>query len=571
MAAARTFVLLAGTLSQLLVSGVAAQSPAENVDAPATTQPSTLRQTAAQSRKALSFNEFIDEAILQEHRLIVLMRNFRPISETYVQEQRRDSAAGMVPSGDHYFLSRLDLTKGEKALSFEEEERPKHGIFKRWRNPLPERFAAAGFVQALFPDLEYFDRANYTFEYVRFENLGEVRCVVADVKPRAGTDNRGFMGRIWFEDENASIVRFRGAYTSKTFENRAFHFDSWRVNTLDVRWMPAYVYTEEWNPEPTAHELWFKAQTRVWGYDLANAGDHREYSKPLTDAPGLVDPKRREASQSLNPEYTLRKGTYTPDDELVERLQVAGLMAPDGNVNKILETVVNNILLTNDLEIPAIRCRVLLTTPLESFVAGRTIIVSRGLLDVLPDEATLGAVLAHEVAHIVLHQSDRVEYLSRLASQFPDLEIFSHLDFHFDSEQEAEADKKGFELFAKSPYKDQMANAGLFLEILEARSPQLPNLLRGRFSNDFGSSHLVGMQGVANSAKPLDLNRLDQIAALPLGSRIAVNPWSDQIEMLKAKPVQLESSAEKLPFEVTPFFPHLKRLQEENRTSDLRH
>ena len=81
----------------------------------------------------------------------------------------------------------------------------------------------------------------------------------------------------------------------------------------------------------------------------------------------------------------------------------------------------------------------------------------------------------------------------------------------------------------------------------------------------------MGMQGVANSAKPLELNRLDQIAALPLGSRIAVNPWSDQIEMLKAKPVQLESSAEKLPFEVTPFFLHLKRLQEENRTSDLRH
>jgi hypothetical protein len=524
----------------------------------------------APARKAISFDQFIDQAISQERSLIALMRNFRPITETYVQEQKRDPEAGMVPNGDQYFLSRLDLSRGENALSFAQQERAKRGFFQWLHKPTAERFSAGGFVQALFPDLEHFDRSNYTFEYVRFENLGEVRCVVVDVKPRDKTESRGFMGRIWFEDENASIVRFTGAYTAEPFDKRAFHFDSWRVNTLDVRWMPAYVYTEEWNPEPTVHELWFKAQTRVWGYDLANAGDHREFAKPLTDAPGLVDPKSHEASQSLNPAYTVGKNTYTPDDELVERLQVAGLMAPNGDVDKVLETVVNNILLTNDIEIPAVRCRVLLTTPLESFVVGRTIIVSRGLLDVLPDEATLAAVLAHELAHIVLHQSDRGEYLSELALPFSDLEIFSHLDFHFEPEQELEADKKGLELFAKSPYKDQMAKAGLFLAVLEARSAQLPNLLHGRFSNDFGSSHLTGMQGLSRSGL-LQTNRLDQVGALPLGSRIGVNPWSDQIELLKSKPVQLESSAEKMPFEVTPFFFHLKRLEDEHKMrSDMR-
>lgn len=545
----------------------------QNTDAPGpsnSTAPAPPLTVTARTRQAISFDQFIDQAISQEQRLIALMRNFRPITETYVQEQKRDPEAGMVPNGDQYFLSRLDLTKGENALSFEQQERPKRGLLRWWPKPTAERFSAGGFVEALFPDLEHFDRSNYTFEYVRFENLGDVRCVVADVKPRGTKDNRGFMGRIWFEDENASIVRFTGAYTAEPFDKRAFHFDSWRVNTLDVRWMPAYVYTEEWNPEPTVHELWFKAQTRVWGYDLGNAGDHREFAKPLTDAPGLVDPKSHEASQSLNPAYTVGKNTYTPDDELVERLQVAGLMAPSGNVDKVLETVVNNILLTNNLEVPAIRCRVLLTTPLESFVVGRTIIVSRGLLDVLPDEATLAAVLAHELAHVVLHQSDRPEYLSALALPFSDLEIFSHLDFHFKPEQEAEADKKGLELFGKSPYKDQMANAGLFLAVLEARSARLPNLLRGRFSNDFGSSHLVGMQGLG-SAGQLQTNRLDQMGALPLGSRIGVNPWSDQIELLKSKPVQLESAAEKMPFEVTPFFLHLKRLEDERKTqSEMR-
>jgi hypothetical protein len=243
-------------------------------------------------------------------------------------------------------------------------------------------------------------------------------------------------------------------------------------------------------------------------------------------------------------------------------LQVAGLMAPDGEVDRILQTVANNLLLTNDLNLPAVRCRVLLTTPLESFVVGRTIILSRGLLDVLPDEATLAAVLAHELAHIVLHQSVGDGLLSGPTLPFSDLEIFDHFNFRFDPAEEAAADKKGLELFSNSPYKAKLANAELFLEALEARSTQLPNLLHGRFSNDFASSHLVQMQALAQIPKHLQTDRLDQTAALPLGSRITVDPWSDRIEMLKSQPVRLLSAAEKMPFGLSPFFPYLKRLNE---------
>ena len=327
--------------------------------------------------------------------------------------------------------------------------------------------------------------------------------------------------------------------------------------------MPAYVYTEESDPhDPSSHGLWFKAQTRIWGYDVQQAGDHHEYAKPLTDNPAAADPKRREASQSLSPQLTLGGATYSPEDDVVERLQLAGLMAPDGDVDRILETVVNNLLITNNLDLAGIRCRVLLTTPLESFVVGRTIVVSRGLLDVLPDEATLAAVLSHELAHIVLRHSLGAENAPRFSLPFSDLEIFAKLDFHFDSVKEAEADKKGQELFSKSPYDNQLGSVALFLQALEARSPELPKLLRARFSNDFGSSHLVGMQVVVQAPKRLKMDEPGQIAALPLGSRIKVDPWSDRIEMLKNKLPPLESAAEKRPFEVSPFFPHLKRLEQ---------
>ena len=496
-----------------------------------------------------------------------LLRNFNPVVETYVQQQQPDSVLGTSPKSDDYFLSRLDLAGNAAGTSsFADEEHSKRGGGKKLSKNNEDPFAAAGFAQALFPDLDHFDRQNYTFEFVRREILGELRCAVVDVKPRENSANHGFVGRIWVEDQDFNIVRFTGTYTSKAFSKRAFHFDSWRLNTLSIMWMPAYVYTEESNPrDPSSHGLWFKAQTRLWGYDMAHAGDHREYAKPLTDTPAWVDPKRHEASQDLSPAYTLGQTTYTPEDNVVERLQVAGLMAPDGEVDRLLQTVVNNLMVTNDLDLAAIRCRVLLTTPLESFVMGRTIVISRGLLDVLPDEATLAAVLAHELAHIVLRHSLGAQYLAGLSLPFSDLEIFAHLNFHFDPAQEADADKKGLELFSKSPYKDQLANAGLFLKALEARSPQLPNLLHGRFSNDFGSSHLVRMQALANSGKHLQMERVDQISALPLGSRIKVDPWSDRIEMPKSQPVRPVSASEKMPFEVTPFFPHLKRLEEQEK------
>ena len=68
------------------------------------------------------------------------------------------------------------------------------------------------------------------------------------------------------------------------------------------------------------------------------------------------------------------------------------------------------------------------------------------------------------------------------------------------------------------------------------------------------------MSSLLASAPALDEKRLDQIAALPLGGRIKVDPWTDQAELSKAKPVALTSAREKMEFEITPFFPYLTRL-----------
>jgi hypothetical protein len=47
-----------------------------------------------------------------------------------------------------------------------------------------------------------------------------------------------------------------------------------------------------------------------------------------------------------------------------------------------------------------------------------------------------------------------------------------------------------------------------------------------------------------------------------LGGRIKLDPWSSRIELIKTKPVALANSREKMPFEVTPFFPYLSRFSD---------
>jgi hypothetical protein len=67
------------------------------------------------------------------------------------------------------------------------------------------------------------------------------------------------------------------------------------------------------------------------------------------------------------------------------------------------------------------------------------------------------------------------------------------------------------------------------------------------------------MVALMNSAPALDPNQLDQIAALPLGGRVKLNPWDDHAELIKTTPAAITSARGKMPLEVTPFFPRLTR------------
>ena len=315
----------------------------------------------------------------------------------------------------------------------------------------------------------------------------------------------------------------------------------------------------------------FRAQTRLWGYNLGHARQQQELSKVLIESSAGV----RDQSENQNdysPLQAERSWDHQAEDNVTDRLERLGLLAPYGEVDKVLETVVNNLEVTNDLDIqPEVRCRVLMTSTLESFTLGHSIVLSRGLIDVLPDEASLAAILAHELGHIVLgHRIDsQYAFFSRL--RFDDKDTFKHFDFARTPDEEEAARQKGMELLKNSPYKDKAASAQLFLDAARSRAKEIPNLI----SPHLGDSVSAGWTAASARPAPADKSSASDkpatppeekpaanaIVALPLGGRVKVDPWNDQLRMLKSKPVGT-AEGENTPFQITPFMFYLTRLVE---------
>ena len=331
-----------------------------------------------------SFDEVIGRIVGREHFFNDQIRQFHPLIETYIQSLKKDDETGAVPVSDRYFLGRLDLGgSNEERFAQNRSGRSllsKINVVPKFSQLYSMRFLPGGFAQMVLLD-QNFQRKNYAFTYVRREFLGEVRCLVIDVQPTKEAGDGRFVGRIWVEDQDYNVVRFNGTYSSLLHQSEYLHFDSWRLNMRAGLWLPAYVYSEEsGGPGHNLGEaLHFKAQTRLWGYDLQKMKHNEAFTEIMVDSPQSVH-DQSDASQDATPVQSERLWEREAEDNAIERLQKAGLISPPGEVDQVMQTVVNNLIFTNNLNIqPEVRARVLLTTPLESFDIGHTIVLSRGL------------------------------------------------------------------------------------------------------------------------------------------------------------------------------------------------
>lgn len=518
-----------------------------------------------------ALDQIVDRIVTTEQAEMNSLKPFTPLVETYIQNLRGDNSLGSVPNGDKYFLGRAVLSKGIN-LDPLTDGGDTQGGKKKMLSGLGEALSLSmeylpqGFLQMIYLDTNGFDKQHYKFDYVRREFLGEVRTLVFDVTPLPKAGKGRFMGRIWVEDQDFHIVRFNGAYGGSSRTNYYFHFDSWRVNTGPNLWLPAFIYSEESDLNfALSKRLSFKAQTRLWGYNLGHSAQEQELSKILIESQVPVKDQTTTAND-INPVMAQRNWDRQAEDNVVDRLERLGLLAPQGEVDKVLETVVNNLEVTNSLDLqPEIRCRVLLTSTLESFAIGHTIVFSRGLIDVLPDEASLATMVAHELAHVVLgHRIDgQYAFFDRLL--FDERDTFRHFGFARTEAEENAANTKAAELLQNSPYKDQLNTAKLFMNALESREKDIPSLISPHLGDrvpvnmSVATAAPAAQPPAAPAATPDNKNVPTPVVALPLGGRVKMDPWSDKLEMLKSKPVGQVAEREKMPFEVTPFMLYLTR------------
>jgi hypothetical protein len=317
------------------------------------------------------------------------------------------------------------------------------------------------------------------------------------------------------------------------------------------------VYVEETSKKDKEHPVAFKAQTSIWGYSLkipTHQTDNESIKiDDVTDQSGNAE--------DVSPLQAQREWISQAEENVLDRLTQAGLLAAPSDFDKVLETVTNNIIIGNNIELAApVHCRVMLTTPLESIAVGNTIILSKGLVDTLPSEEALASVLSFQLAHIVLGHHIDTKYAFNDRLLFPDESTFERIHMQHTDGDDVDAAKKALALLDGSVYKDKMGNAGLYFIQLQQREKELTALNTPRLGdsllNPAGEPWLVALE---KRSPKLDLDKLDQIAALPLGSQLRVDAWDDKVYKLSAKAVPILNARDKMPFEVTPVYYRLTR------------
>jgi hypothetical protein len=442
-------------------------------------------------------NALIDKAIVREKVVIKTIKERAPLVETYIQNMKPDPLLGQVPESDQHFLSRVDFKSvinddtyavnkdtstgtGSSKASF-----LKHslGYVGSLGGSLHLTFHEAGFVQMLLMDSNSFDKQHYAFGFVRNDFLGNTPTAVFDVTPINGKRAFGrFFGRIWVETRNGNVVRFNGDFSGTEEDHKEFyHFDSWRTNVQPDLWLPTSFYVEESDPKSVSRTLKFKAINHVWGYVLKVPPP--EAANASLDVVGATDVSNE--AQDVSHLGAQRAWVQQAEDNVVERLFQAGLLDAPSEFDKTLEALAGNILAYNNITLSRpIRCRTLLTEPLESVAIGNTIVISKSLLDttavVTADGAqqmgNLNAILAFQIAHIILgHRLDtKFAFNDRLL--FPTDSVFNRIPMHHTDADNAAAAKKALELLSVKDLVDGQQYFGLYLQQLQERVKALKAL-----------------------------------------------------------------------------------------------
>jgi hypothetical protein len=399
---------------------------------------------------------------------------YSPIVETYIQSLWPDTTAQM-PLDDVYFLGKVDLRQYLASA-----DHPKAMLFGTSRssrqilNDNGQRWELYpdGFVSMLFIDPQDFDADTYRLTYLKPATLGSVSCLMFSVTPVNASAPGRFNGTVWVENTGLRIVRVEGTFQAQNVRLRQrlkplgtsaslfLHFDCWRAMMTPDLWVPAYVTVDDnvgWKAigGDGTTDVHYRGRTFVWGYSHLGSFQNQRLASG-------------EAASDSGPE--------------VIGLEKDALLAPFGSVEQSLNAILQQINAASHLDLPRVTCRILTTTPVELFHVERTIFVSRGFLEMVPDESTLAVFLAHELAHLAVETAagKQVDH-GRSVFESSQPGEFLGLGVTHRTEEEERASALTCSILNDSAYKSALGRAAGFVEQLTTMSRQIPNLTRARF------------------------------------------------------------------------------------------
>ena len=491
--------------------------------------------------------QVIDHITANEKSLVERWSQYTPIAETYIQELAPHGDR-LVVVRDHYFLSqakvgsRVDIAPFKGTYKGNRVGHLAGSVFDVGMQYIP-----AGFVQMAHPSMDNFDRQHYTFRPIESGPLDTGTLLVFEVAPLPKFHNREgmFNGEIWVEPETYTIVRYRGVFGEPgnlhgMVAGYYFRFDTSRFYAGNGLWLPRSTYSEELDfgynsvgykrfSVALGHNR-FRAETRFWRYEERSTSDG--FAKPHSISSEFIGLK---SQQFLKPDETSSTRTLAIESEnnVINRLEQIGLLAPRGEWDAVLQAIVAKLDTAKHRQVqPTVRCRELLTTRMEFFTVGHTIVVSRGLLDVVPNESVLAGVIALGLARIELMYPPNTAYAFSDRVLFDPQDVFLKMNFASPANLKKKIAELAEYYVSRSPYSlPSVQSFSAQIEDLSSRFPELlkPNLGDGLLPQLSFFQH--------NIRSPVQIqNWADH--ALPLNSRTSINPQTNILEALYAVPTE---------------------------------
>ncbi len=475
----------------------------------------------------------VNAAIEHEHAVVRATNAGQPLLETYLQFSNSVDAP---PVSDKYILSELASARMLSESRYITQQRVSQsklvfGTAKTVIRGIPNRILSENFADMVSPDARGFNTNNYVFHFVRSAFIGSRRVQAFDVSPRDKKHFEGrFSGRIWIDQQDAVIVRFTGVFESHSSEGRPeyLHFDSWRKKSSDSgAWRPYAIYMQD-----DVHGQIVRGQVRLWAYYR----DHLALRKDSFDIDIHVDnaEDKSDSSQDVSPLESAAIWRDQAEANVVERLETAGLLAEPGDFEKVLDQIVINLVVPNNLTFSRpVKVRILLTLPVEATMIDHTILLSKGLIDTIPNEESLASVIALELAHIELghHLDTMLAFNDKLA--FTNDSTYMHLRFAHKDDDNRAAAKLADDYLSKSMYADKLRSVANYYAILAERESALKAISHGYLGDS-----LLGPEAKPWISSALPATTLKCAYAFPteeptaLGAMLSVDPDSNGLRQV---------------------------------------